>query len=114
MLINAELFLKIKMQTGHFKLNGSLLTSSGRQAWPPVPVCHSHTVLRNDFNKELGRVLQFCDLDPTAFNSQFPHWASYTTAAELRLSDNQIRTLGCWKSDAFKQYICCKALTFTL
>ena len=69
MLINAELFLKIKMQTGHFELNGSLLTSSGRQAWPPIPVCHSRTVLRNDFNKELGRVLQFCDLDPTAFNS---------------------------------------------
>ena len=37
-----------------------------------------------------------------------------TTAAQLGMSDSWRRMLGCWKLNAFKQYICCKALTSTL
>ena len=71
-------------------------------------------ILRNDFNKELRRALLFCDIDPTTFKSHSFRIGAATTAAQLGMSDSQIMTLGRWKSDAFKQYIRCAALTSTL
>ena len=73
-----------------------------------------HAVLRNDFNKELRQALQCCDLDPITFKSHSFRIGAATTAAQLGIADSQIRTLGRWKSDAFKQYINCAALTPTL
>ena len=73
-----------------------------------------HAVLRNDFNKKLRQALLSCDLDPTTFKSHSFRIGAATTAAQLGMSDSQIRTMGCWKSDAFKQYIRCAVLTFTL
>ena len=83
----------------------------------PGPLFHyvaGHAVLRNDFNKELRQALLFCDLDPTTFKSHSFRIGAATTAAQLGMSDSQIRTLGCWKSDAFKQYIHCAVPTSTL
>ena len=73
-----------------------------------------HAILRSDFNKELRQALLFCDLDPTTFKSHSFRIGAATTAAQLGMSDRQIRTLSRWKSDAFKQYIRCAALTSTL
>ena len=86
----------------------------GDRPGPLFQYVTGHAVLRNDFNKELRRALQFCNLDPTTFKSHSFHIRAATTAAQLGLSDSQIRTLGHWKSDAFKQCIRCVALTSTL
>ena len=96
---------QIRMQTGDFKLklisykqwrstpltfshestgpgpmpclcNASLLTSSGRQAWPPIPVCHSHTVLRNQQGTEACSTVLWPGPDNLQ-EPQFPHWGSY-------------------------------------
>ena len=83
----------------------------------PGPLFHyatGHAILRNDLNKELRRALLFCDLDPTTFKSHSFRIGAATTAAQLGMSDSQIRSLGRLKSDAFKQYIRCAALTSTL
>ena len=86
----------------------------GDRPGPLFQYATGHAVLRNDFNKELRRALLFCDLDPTTFKGHSFRIGAATTVAQLGMSDSQIRTLGRWKSDAFKQYICCAALTSTL
>jgi len=86
----------------------------GDRPGPLFQYVTGHAVLRNDFNKELRQALLFCDLDPTAFKSHSFRIGAATTAAQLGMSDRQIRTLSRWKSDAFKQYIRCAALTSTL
>ena len=86
----------------------------GDRPGPLFQYVTGQAVLRNDFNKELRWALLFCDLDPTTFKSHSFRIGAATTAAQLGMSDRQIRTLGCWKSDAFKQYIRCAALTSTL
>ena len=86
----------------------------GDRPGPLFQYATGQTILRNDFNKELRRALLFCDLDPTTFKSHSFRIGAATTAAQLGMSDSQIRTLGLWKSDAFKQYIPCASLTSTL
>ena len=86
----------------------------GDRPGPLFQYVTGQAVLRNDFNKELRQALQCCDLDPTTFKSHSFRIGAVTTAAQLGMSDRQIRTLGRWKSDAFKQYIRCAALTSTL
>ena len=86
----------------------------GDRPGPLFQYVTGHTVLRNDVNRELGRALQFCDLHPTNFNGHSFRIGPATTAAQLGLSDSQIRTLGRWKSDAFKEHTRCAALTCTL
>ena len=135
---------QIRMQTKHFELKFisckhsqgqpfslSVMEAQGQGSCPvrvmqaylqvrgdrPGPLFQDvtgHAVLRNDFNKDLRWALQFCDLDPTTFKSHSFCIRAATTAAQWGLSDSQIRMLGHWKSDAFKQYIHCTALTSTL
>ena len=86
----------------------------GDRPGPLFQYVTGHTVPRNDVIKELGRALQFCDLHPTTFNGHSFRIGPATTAAQLGLCDSQIRTLGRWKSDAFKEHIRCAAMTSTL
>ena len=86
----------------------------GDRPGPLFQYATSHAILRNDFNKELRWALLFYDLDPTTFKSYSFRIGAATTAAQLGMSDSQIRMLCCWKSEAFKQYIHCAALTSIL
>ena len=57
------------------------------------------------FNTELSRCLQFCGLDTSRYKGHSFRIGAASLAADNGLSDAQIRTLGRWKSDAFKIYI---------
>ena len=57
------------------------------------------------FNTELSRCLQFCGLDTRRFKGHSFRIGAASLAAGKGFSDAQIRTLGRWKSDAFKLYI---------
>ena len=57
------------------------------------------------FNTELSRCLQFCGLDTRRYKGHSFRIGAASLAAEKGFSDAQIRTLGRWKSDAFKLYI---------
>ena len=57
------------------------------------------------FNTELSRCLHFCSLDPSRYKGHSFRIGAASLAADKGFSDAQIRTLGRWKSDAFKLYI---------
>ena len=57
------------------------------------------------FNTELSRCLHFCGLDPSRYKGHSFRIGAASLAADNGFSDAQIRTLGRWKSDAFKLYI---------
>ena len=66
---------------------------------PQVPVTRSY------FNSQLRLALAFCNYSLTQFSSHSFRIGAATTAAAQGRTDAQIRQLGRWKSDAFKQYI---------
>ena len=57
------------------------------------------------FNTELHRYLIFCGLDVAHYKSHSFRIGAASHAAEMGFTDAQIRTLGRWKSDAFRLYI---------
>ena len=57
------------------------------------------------FNTELSQCLQFCGLDTRRYKGHSFRIGAASLAADKGFSDAQIRTLGRWKSDAFKLYI---------
>ncbi len=63
------------------------------------------------FNTELSRCLNFCGLDTSRYKGHSFRIGAASLAAEKGFSDAQIRTLGRWKSDAFKIYIRSERLT---
>ena len=63
----------------------------------PVTVGH--------FNTELHRCLTFCGLDTAHYKSHSFRIGAASHAAEMGFTDAQVRTLGLWKSDAFRLYI---------
>ena len=74
----------------------------------PGPLfCHQNlepiTVFQ--FNTELFRCLTFCGLDTKKYKGHSFRIGAASHAADKGFSDAQIRTLGRWKSDAFKSYI---------
>ena len=62
-------------------------------------------VLRSEFSKMLGSVIRLCNLDPNRYKGHSFRIGAATYAAEQGVSDDKIRHLGRWKSDAFKKYI---------
>ena len=59
----------------------------------------------SQFNTELRRCLIFCGLDSAHYKSHSFRIGAASHAAEMGFTDAQIRTLGRWKSDAFRLYI---------
>ena len=53
----------------------------------------------------LGSVIRLCNLDPNGYKGHSFRIGAATYAAEQGVSDDKIRHLGEWKSDAFKKYI---------
>ena len=72
-----------------------------------------HPVTDNQFNSELSRCLKFCSLDTSRYKGHSFRIGATSHAADKGFSDAQIRTLGRWKSDAFKLYIRSECLSAT-
>lgn len=62
-------------------------------------------VTRAEFTDILNKCLRFCNLSPGVYKGHSFRIGAATHCASIGLSDAQIRSLGRWKSDAFKQYI---------
>ena len=74
----------------------------------PGPLfCHQNLepITVYQFNTELSRCLTFCGLDTKRYKGHSFRIGAASHAADKGFSDAQIRTLGRWKSDAFKSYI---------
>ena len=74
----------------------------------PGPLfCHQNLepITVYQFNTELSRCLTFCGLDTKRYKGHSFRIGAASHAADKGFSDAQIRTLGRWKSDAFKTYI---------
>ena len=79
----------------------------GTSHGPLFQLCQDVPVSRSEFNHQLIQALQYCNFDTDQFKSHSFRIGAATTAAAQGFSDSQIRMLGRWKSDAFKQYIRC-------
>jgi hypothetical protein len=72
----------------------------------PLFLCSPTTpVSRNQFNTSLNQSLAYNGLDLSKYKSHSFRIGSATEAAASGHSDSQIRQMGRWKSDAFKNYI---------
>ena len=91
----------------HFVLSNLLEYCKSRGALPGPLFCQQNLVPITvyQFNTELSRCLQFCGLDTSRYKGHSFRIGAASLAADNGLSDAQIRTLGRWKSDAFKIYI---------
>lgn len=77
----------------------------GYQSGPLFALGNLEPVTTTKFNRQLHRALSFCGLDTARYKSHSFRIGAACYAAERGFSDAQIRTLGRWKSDAFKDYI---------
>ena len=86
-----------------------------RGSQPGPLFCHQNIapVTVNQFNSELSRCLKFCGLDTSRYKGHSFRIGAASHAADKGFSDAQIRTLGRWKSDAFKLYIRSECLSAT-
>ena len=64
-----------------------------------------HPVRKEEFRRYLNILLRANSLDPSLYKSHSLRIGAASYASQLGYSDSQIRTLGRWKSDAFKKYI---------
>ena len=64
-----------------------------------------HAVSRKLFTDYLALIFRVCGLDPTKYKGHSFRIGAATFAAECGFSDAQIRSMGRWKSDAFRKYI---------
>ena len=78
-----------------------------RGAQPGPLFCHPNLapITVYQFNTELSHCLKFCGLDTTRYKGHSFRIGAASHAADMGFSDAQIRTLGRWKSDAFRIYI---------
>lgn len=67
----------------------------------PGPLCFSRAM----FDTQLKKCLKFVGLNPDVYKGHSFRIGACTEAAALGWSDAQLRSLGRWKSDAFKKYI---------
>ena len=80
-------------------------TVRGRQSGPLFCHLDGSPITVTHFNTELQRCLIYCGLDTTRYKSHSFRIGAACHAADNGFSDSQIRSLGRWKSDAFKLYI---------
>ena len=62
-------------------------------------------VSRSVFSSQLLRACHLCGLDPSRYKGHSFRIGAASYVADRGLSDAQIRMLGRWKSNAFRQYI---------
>ena len=71
-------------------------------------------VPRELFIRHLKNTISFCGLSTKLFKSHSFRIGGASFYAELGLSDEQIRLIGRWKSDAFKKYIRCQRILLAI
>ena len=78
-----------------------------RGSSPGPRFCHADQspILTHQFNVELLRCLAYYGLDTSRYKSHSFRIGGPCHAADRGYSDEQIRALGRWKSDAFKVYL---------
>ena len=62
-------------------------------------------VSRSHFSNKLSSAIQFCGLSPSVYYGHSFGIGAASHAADMELSDAQIRLLGGWKSNAFLKYL---------
>jgi len=80
----------------------------------PGPLFRTHDLLpvsRSQFTSTLSTVFTFCSLDPARYKGHSFRIGAASNAADKGLTDNQIRILGRWKSNAFQKYIRVQSLS---
>ena len=86
----------------------SLLDYFSRRALSDGPLFRTydgHAVSRKLFTDYLALIFRVCGLDPTKYKEHSFRIGAATFAAECGFSDAQIRSMGRWKSDAYRKYI---------
>lgn len=86
----------------------SLLDYFSRRGLSDGPLFRTHeghAVSRKLFTDYLALIFKTCGLDPTKYKGHSFRIGAATFAAECGFSDAQIRSMGRWKSDAFRKYI---------
>ena len=81
------------------------LVLRGNCPGPLLCHCSLAPITADQFNTELQRCLSFCAPDTRRYKGHSFCIGAASHAADKGFSDTQIRTLGRWKSDAFKIYI---------
>lgn len=69
-------------------------------------------ISRRVFNTYLSRVIRTCGLEPSRYKGHSFRIGAASHAAQCGYSDNQIRLMGRWRSDAFKKYIRTPSLNY--
>ena len=57
------------------------------------------------FSTQLSSAIKLCGLNPSVYKGHSFRIGAASHGAEQGMSDPQIRTLGCWRSNAFLEYI---------
>ena len=81
------------------------LNLRGLSAGPLFRYADGHPVSRNYFCKNLTSALRFCGLQTSLYKSHSFRIGGATFYAQLGMTDNQIRIMGRWNSNAFVKYI---------
>ena len=81
------------------------LSLRGHAAGPLFMTSRGQPVTRGRFDKVLRSALNFCNLDTARYKGHSFRIGAASLASERGFSDSQIRSMGRWKSEAFKRYI---------
>ena len=81
------------------------LTVRGTVQGPLYAFANATPVSRNFFCNHLTKTLKYAGLDPDKYKGHSFRIGAATAAADSRLSETQIQTMGRWKSSAFKRYV---------
>ena len=90
---------------------GALSQYLDQRGYDPGPLfCFPslHPVSRNFFTAKLNTLLRYCGLNPGLYKSHSFRIGAASHYAAEGFSDEQIRLLGRWKSNAFRSYIRCQ------
>lgn len=83
----------------------------GTQPGPFFSTVDGAPVSRTSFTDLLSLAIRYCGLDPSRYKGHSFRIGAATHAAERGFSDTQIRSLGRWKTNAFRKYIRVPSLT---
>lgn len=81
------------------------LAARGARAGPLFVTEKGKVLTRQIFSNKIDTVLEQLQIDPSYYNTHSFRIGAATTAAQARISEAHIKTLGRWRSDAYQRYI---------